>query len=54
MTTAVQASLIRQAHEHWDIGQPIPLDLFAQLAREGLDPSALEARHLNKESIKHV
>lgn len=49
MTTRVQASLLRQAHEHWAIGEHVPLDLFAEMAREGLDVQALEAKHLNKD-----
>lgn len=44
--TPVTASLMRQAHEHWNRGEPVPLDLFAQMAREGLDVPALEARYL--------
>lgn len=54
MTTSTQATLLSQAHEHWSIGEPIPLDLFAQMAREGLDVPALEARYLDKECITHV
>ena len=49
MTTRVQASLLRQAHEHWDIGQHIPLDLFAAMAAEGLDVPALEARNIKED-----
>lgn len=44
--TPVTASLLRQAREHWAIGEPVPLDLFAAMAAEGLDVPALEARYL--------
>ena len=47
MTTSVEASLLRQAHEYWDIGEPVPLDLFVAMAREGMDVPALEARYIN-------
>jgi molybdopterin-guanine dinucleotide biosynthesis protein A len=46
MPTLVEASLLRQAHEYWDNGEYIPLDLFAALASEGLDVPALEARFI--------
>lgn len=45
--TKVTSSLLRQAHEHWSIGEPVPLDLFSQMASEGLDVPALEARYLH-------
>lgn len=44
-----QESLLDQAHEYWSRGESIPLDLFAQLASEGLDVEGLEAKH--KEEI---
>lgn len=46
MTTLVEASLIRQAHEYWDIGEYVPLDLFSAMAAEGMDVPALEARFI--------
>lgn len=39
---------MRQAREYWDIGQPIPIDLFCAMAREGLDVPALEARYMKE------
>lgn len=45
--TPATASLLRQAHEYWDIGEPVPLDLFSAMAAEGMDVPALEARYLN-------
>lgn len=46
--TKTTASLLRQAHEYWDRGEPVPLDLFATMAQEGLDVQGLEARHLKE------
>lgn len=46
MTTMVEASLLRQAHEYWDNGEYVPLDLFVAMAAEGLDVPALEARFI--------
>lgn len=46
MTTLVEASLLDQAREYWDIGEYVPLDLFAAMAAEGMDVAALEARFI--------
>lgn len=43
--TATTASLMRQAHEYWDIGEPVPLDLYSTMAQAGLDVEGLEARY---------
>ena len=47
--TAYQESLLERAHEYWDNGHRIPLDLFSLLASEGMDVETLEAKHLNEE-----
>ncbi len=47
MTTSTQASLLRQAHEYWSIGEVVPIDLFVAMAQEGMDVPALEARYIN-------
>lgn len=32
---------------YWEEGEPLPLDLFAELLAQGYDVEALEAQHLN-------
>ena len=43
--TLYQLNLIDQAKEYWQRGDGLPLDLFANMAAEGMDVPALEARH---------
>lgn len=40
-------SALGQAIATWQGGQPIPMTLFAELAEQGYDVPALEARHFN-------
>lgn len=44
--TYYQESLIDQAMVYWEKGEPVPLNLFASMAAEGLDVEALEAKHI--------
>lgn len=46
--TAVTERLLDQAQQYWDQNRPIPLDLFARMAQEGLDVEALEAKALDR------
>lgn len=40
--------LIEKAHDYWDNGHRIPLDLFSLMAQEGLDVEALEEANLKE------
>ena len=42
----LQECLLDEAHEYWDRGHQIPLDLFARLAQTGLDVEALQLQYL--------
>lgn len=37
--------LIRRARKFWDIGDQIPIDLFAEMRSAGLDVNTLERRY---------
>lgn len=39
--------LIARAMPHWERGDTLPLDLFAEMVSEGLDVDALERQHRN-------
>lgn len=36
-----------KAMTYWENGEPLPLDLFAELLAEGYDVQELEAQYLN-------
>lgn len=37
--------LMLRASIHWEAGNPLPTDLFAEMLSEGMDVEALEAKH---------
>lgn len=47
--TAYIERLLEEAHEYWDRGESVPLTLFAQMTREGLDVEGLEIKHKKEE-----
>lgn len=45
--TIVTERLLDQAQQYWDQQRPVPLDLFARMAQEGIDVETLEAQALD-------
>lgn len=47
--TKYQQDLLDQAVDMWERGHRIPLTLFADMARVGMDVEALEIKHMKGE-----
>jgi hypothetical protein len=46
--TYYQEQLVQEAIDMWERGHRIPMDLYANLAQEGMDVPALEIKHFKE------
>lgn len=47
--TMYQEKLLDEAKDYWSNGYQLPIDLYAQLATEGMDVPRLEQMYLKQE-----
>jgi hypothetical protein len=43
--------LLRRSQAYWDVGSPVPIDLFYEMLGAGLDVDALEKQHKESELV---
>jgi hypothetical protein len=43
--------LLRRSQVYWDVGSPVPIDLFYEMLAAGLDVDALEKQHKESELV---